>query len=102
MACVKVFLLTNTGTGEASPPERKLILTHFSHVTIFSRVQNFAILQIFKFFAKTNYTRKTKSKYDSDFSVYVDIKSLSFPKILLHKCSKEVKKLIYNTKSSSC
>ena len=35
---VKVVLLTNNGADEASPPERILILTSFSYVTIFSCV----------------------------------------------------------------
>ena len=36
--CVNVVLLANAGVDEATPPEKILILTHSSHVTIFLHV----------------------------------------------------------------
>lgn len=40
-----------------------LKLMRMKHALIFLGVQNFAILHIFRFFAKTNYTCNTKPKY---------------------------------------
>ena len=53
---VKFILLINTVADEACPPERVLILTPFSHATVFLRVRIFPIFHIPRFFAKTNYT----------------------------------------------
>ena len=96
----KVVFLTNTGRDEASPSERILILTSFSH----------------------NFTREIQNQnMVPDFSVYFDVKSLLFEKInpleiskplhspklvevkiFWHKCSYEMKKLVYKRISSSC
>ena len=84
----EVVSLANTDVDGAPPPDRILILTLFSHVTIFLYIWNVAILQIFNFFTKINYMQIVKLKYGSRFFSYFDVKSLSFAKINPCKISK--------------
>ena len=61
---------TNTVADEASLQEKILILTPFCHVTIFLTLQNFAIFQIFRFFAKQI---ARDQNMVPDFSVYFHV-----------------------------
>ena len=77
---MKVVLLTTTGADEVSPKERILILTPFSHVTVFR------VYEIFQFCKSLGFSQKQSMV--PDFSMYFDMKSLSFIKINPQKVSK--------------